>query len=300
MPSASGIEVGVGTRHKISEVRYETLGGSWLVGCFIRRSSVFWWCTHGWRVDENIIEPNAVDLLADVSVPLNVFADIIADAYAMDFGGVAQGSGWSFDYGSSLAKTIHFEPVLAGFANYVGGALSNTDFYGSLSIANGELSFRPTMIENGLPQEQLIGFGVTVLAQTFDYGLTALTGNLSDGSQLVASSRVDGATLEGDTLFALMAPPGIYFTELTLEWESPGPPRLYFDDIGFVTAQVPEPIIHSIWLSLVWSFTIGGPLRRATRLAASTNAVGTAVAGGPPHRSVREVFPHTAPALSRA
>ena len=29
-------------------------------------------------------------------------------------------------------------------------------------------------------------------------------------------------------------------------------------------------------------------------------AVGTAVAGSPPHRSVREVFPHTAPALSRA
>ena len=31
-----------------------------------------------------------------------------------------------------------------------------------------------------------------------------------------------------------------------------------------------------------------------------TIAVGTAVAGGPPHRSVREVLPHTAPALSRA
>ena len=29
-------------------------------------------------------------------------------------------------------------------------------------------------------------------------------------------------------------------------------------------------------------------------------AVGTAVAGGPPHRSVREVLPHTALALSRA
>ena len=29
-------------------------------------------------------------------------------------------------------------------------------------------------------------------------------------------------------------------------------------------------------------------------------AVGTAVAGGPPHRSVRECLPHTAPTLSRA
>ena len=29
-------------------------------------------------------------------------------------------------------------------------------------------------------------------------------------------------------------------------------------------------------------------------------AVGTAVAGGPPHRSVREGFPHTAPTSSRA
>jgi hypothetical protein len=28
-------------------------------------------------------------------------------------------------------------------------------------------------------------------------------------------------------------------------------------------------------------------------------AVGTAVAGGPPHRSVREVFPHTAPPLGQ-
>jgi len=31
-----------------------------------------------------------------------------------------------------------------------------------------------------------------------------------------------------------------------------------------------------------------------------TIAVGTAVAGGPPHRSVHEALPHTAPALSRA
>jgi hypothetical protein len=30
------------------------------------------------------------------------------------------------------------------------------------------------------------------------------------------------------------------------------------------------------------------------------NAVGTAITGGPPHRSVREVLPHTALALSRA
>ena len=29
-------------------------------------------------------------------------------------------------------------------------------------------------------------------------------------------------------------------------------------------------------------------------------AVGTSVTGGPPHRSVREELPHTAPALSRA
>jgi len=29
-------------------------------------------------------------------------------------------------------------------------------------------------------------------------------------------------------------------------------------------------------------------------------AVGTAVASGPPHRSVRECLPHTAPTLSRA
>ena len=35
-----------------------------------------------------------------------------------------------------------------------------------------------------------------------------------------------------------------------------------------------------------------GPEQRIT--------VGTAVAGGPPHRSVREELPHTAPALSRA
>ena len=33
---------------------------------------------------------------------------------------------------------------------------------------------------------------------------------------------------------------------------------------------------------------------------AFTGALGTAVSGGPPHRSVREELPHTAPALSRA
>ncbi len=37
-----------------------------------------------------------------------------------------------------------------------------------------------------------------------------------------------------------------------------------------------------------------------TQIANLAIAVGTAVTGGPPHRSVREVLPHTAPALSRA
>ncbi len=36
------------------------------------------------------------------------------------------------------------------------------------------------------------------------------------------------------------------------------------------------------------------------RIDGSGIAVGTTVAGSPPHRSVREVFPHTAPAPSRA
>ncbi|MDA1316368.1 MAG: restriction endonuclease subunit S [Acidobacteria bacterium] len=41
-------------------------------------------------------------------------------------------------------------------------------------------------------------------------------------------------------------------------------------------------------------------VREFAPVSGKANAVGTAVAGGPPHRSVREVFPHTAPALSRA
>ena len=39
---------------------------------------------------------------------------------------------------------------------------------------------------------------------------------------------------------------------------------------------------------------------KTIRLLGMFIAVGTAVAGGPPHRSVREGLPHTAPALSRA
>ncbi len=42
--------------------------------------------------------------------------------------------------------------------------------------------------------------------------------------------------------------------------------------------------------------TAGNP----TNLQFDSIAVGTAVAGGPPHRSVREGFPHTAPTSSRA
>ena len=47
----------------------------------------------------------------------------------------------------------------------------------------------------------------------------------------------------------------------------------------------------------------GGQTTRARATPEGTvqlNAVGTAVTGGPPHRSVREALPHTAPALSRA
>jgi len=52
-----------------------------------------------------------------------------------------------------------------------------------------------------------------------------------------------------------------------------------------------------------WAFEMEELLR--TRYADAEKvilviAVGTAVTGGPPHRSVREALPHTAPALSRA
>ena len=39
---------------------------------------------------------------------------------------------------------------------------------------------------------------------------------------------------------------------------------------------------------------------RVVLISSQNIAVGTAVTGGPPHRSVREALPHTAPALSLA
>ncbi|MEM8680961.1 MAG: hypothetical protein AAGF97_16575 [Planctomycetota bacterium] len=188
--------------------------------------------------DENIISPNEVDAAASGSLGVGQFSTMVANAYDQDFGGVAQNGFWSFYYGQSQSKIIHFEQFPLGGLSSAVNAISTGDIYAT-SGSSSELIFRPSSIENGLSQEHLVAFGLTVISPESDGLLqTTLTGKLDDGGELLAVADVD----VDDTLFALRAPAGRYFTEVRLDYQLVGlPRRLYFDDIGFVTAQVPEP-----------------------------------------------------------
>ncbi len=195
--------------------------------------------------DENVIDPNTVDYVATGSSINNTdFTTQMATAFAQDSGGVMNadylGQVWS--YGVDQDKTITVEPASGeGWGVGTGYHISGDSGFATSSPFNTlTLNFS---LSNGAPNEHIVSVGVTALSITGrDYGNVTATAQLISGNTVSATRHIDDPTTEGDTFYGLAAPANDYITSLTLSYDGPvnGTPdtRLWFDDLGFITAPV--------------------------------------------------------------
>ncbi|HPF37767.1 MAG TPA: PEP-CTERM sorting domain-containing protein [Phycisphaerae bacterium] len=225
--------------------------------------------------DENTAQANTIDFEASGSnISLSQFTSEIADAFADDRGGVNDGfvfSSLPLEYGVSQSKTLLFEAidgtnVASGVATASPTAISGTSVFASTPEGGyNYTAFGFTNILNGVPDERVVAFGVTTLSvNNRDYGNVSVTGALASGGSLAATRHMFEPATMGDTFFGLRAPANDYFTGFSLTYDggAGGDNRLWFDDIGFITAPVTVPEPASVVMCLVGAIVITGRRRR--------------------------------------
>lgn len=163
-------------------------------------------------------------------------------------GGVIDGSvvDSSYTYGVNQSTTLHFNglqfdaAVGAPASSPIPISGSQAFMFATGATSQRFLSTKITGIDNGLPGEEVVAIGLTVLSTGVDYGTMTLSGFVTAQSP---TSIVNSASGQGDTLFALRAPPGQGFEGFILSYTGTLGPndRMWIDDVAFVTAQVPEP-----------------------------------------------------------
>ncbi|MGD9719817.1 MAG: hypothetical protein AB7O59_01210 [Pirellulales bacterium] len=202
--------------------------------------------------DENAGQANGVDLLAaGSSVSIAQFSADVAAAHAQDFGGVMDGSAAvsSYTYGVNQSKTLLVNGIQAD--SIVGSPapsplpISGTQAFSFNAISSSRRSWGNKFagIVNGLSNEQVVEMGVTVLSSGLDYGTVTFNGLLNNGTHMNIVSTINHETGTGDTLFNLVAPPGRWFVANGISYTGTigANDRLWFDDLAFVTAVIPEP-----------------------------------------------------------
>jgi len=220
-----------------------------IVGC-VCESTTFGASTSG-VYDENAIQINAVDFLASSSVAsIAQFKSDVATAFNQDMGGVIDGSvmDTSFTYGVHQNKTlrlngIQFSSITASpIESPIPISADKAFAFSSLSTNLKSFSTKFAGIDGGLNGEGVVAIGLTVLSSTgADYGTVTLTSFFPDA--VSATATVNQSAGAGDTLLVIKAPPGTTFGGFFLRYTGTLGPndKLWFDDLAFITAQVPEP-----------------------------------------------------------
>lgn len=230
--------------------------------------------------DENVIATNGVDFTATgSSMSVEQFKADMATAFARNNGGVIDGSIYSGSYNFGVGQRKSLRLVTVGDSTWGTGVpgenrpISGTGAFSILGLQGTEsyrsVTFSFSMIANGDPGEQVVQFGVTALSLTGrDYGAVTTTGHLASGGSLTASRAIKEPNGWGDTFFGLAAPAGDHFTGFTLGYSGPvtAPDyRLWFDDIGFITAapsagnQPPVAVDDTYEIDEDASLTIAAP-----------------------------------------
>ena len=202
--------------------------------------------------DENAVVTNAVDYVATGSSLTNTaFAADVAGAFPGDSGGVIDGGGGAatvqYSYGVDQSRALTLQTAggtSVGVGN--GYAISKDGAFASGSPSYNLVSLNFQSIAGGVANEHVVEMGVTALSVTNrDYGNVTATARLFSGGTLTATRHINDPTGAGDTFYGFTAPAGDYLTGFSLSYDGAvtGTPdtRLWFDDIGFVTAPVVTP-----------------------------------------------------------
>ena len=184
---------------------------------------------------------------------LNGFKPAVAAAYSNNFGGVYQfetplggdtvSGGIQAQYGVSASKTLNINTLYRAAAfgtstEISGGAegIFRTGAAGTGALDSGNGTFVFDSITGGATNEEVVSFGLTFLGRD---GAGTVTGvaTLSGGSTITKSAAI-GSGLTQDTFFGFDAPSGQFLTQVA--FTKTGRDKT-FDDLGFVTAVIPEP-----------------------------------------------------------
>ncbi len=120
-------------------------------------------------------------------------------------------------------------------------------------------------IIGGDENERVVQVGVTALSHDYitNPHWLEMRATLSGGEVLTAGADIFAPSGEKDTFFGFAAPPLQYITQLELTATGQGVSQSFrFDDLGFITAVVPEPTALALTAMLcVCGMTRWGPNR---------------------------------------
>ena len=205
--------------------------------------------------DEDVAQSNTVDFTAVGStLDDERFGARVRMAFHDNLGGVINCSvlGAYFDYGVDQTKTLKLRAT-SGTNFGIGSPSNPTPISGTGAFASSSsggydfTAFEFTELQDAEPGEQVVEFGVTALS-TRDYGNVEVTGQLAGGGTMSATRHINNGNAAGDTFYGFTAPEGKYFTSFSLSYDGPivSDVRLWFDDIGFRTAQVGQQRLEHV------------------------------------------------------
>ena len=179
---------------------------------------------------------------------LNGFKSAVATAYSNNFGGVYQfetplgsdtvAGGIQAQYGVSASKTLNIDTLYRaaafGTSTEISGGAEGIFRSGTSDSGSGTFVF--DSITGGATNEEVVSFGLTFLGRDAAGTVTGVA-TLSGGGTITKSAAIGSGSTQ-DTFFGFDAPGGQFLTQVA--FTGTGRAKT-FDDLGFVTAVIPEP-----------------------------------------------------------
>ncbi len=226
--------------------------------------------TYDANTNTNVVDQSATTDATTYEIGLDTFKTKVANAYAEGMGGVfdfdngSQANGTTSmivdygDTGSGTTKSLTItNDIPDGDPSTTGAPYYELPFNGSgrTPISGesmlgrsqaGDFIFNFADIAGSDQDEKVVAFGITVLSRAQNDGTSTatVTTYFSGGGAVFKSATIDDAEATDDTFFGFEAPEGQYLTYARVNLvddDTTGDATTALDDLGFVTAAVPEP-----------------------------------------------------------
>lgn len=218
--------------------------------------------------DENTTQLNAVDKSDSVYSAAAITADV-STAHTNGFGGVINFDNFTLSNATSFdatyasgAKSISISGQTGINTNAQGFTTSNpntaqrTPISGAAALNNqgGDVLFEFGSITGGIAGEAVTSAGITILGRNPSVDLLRTYSAFATFSDNSVSTIVSGdyaGNATHDVFVGFTAPAGLGIKSLYIDFENTfGGSFTHLDDLGFITAVVPEPSFYSLVASV--------------------------------------------------